>query len=67
MSDVNLAYVAGGRAKIVGPVTGRIYWFPEGGSIPVDEEDATELLKKKKKGQCCGDKKPWETQVFVLE
>ncbi|MHA2063870.1 MAG: hypothetical protein ACXABY_05725 [Candidatus Thorarchaeota archaeon] len=66
MADVMMYYSGGGDAKIIGPVTHATYWFYIGQPTPVAEEDVEELLKKTRKGACCGKKKIHEVKLFNL-
>lgn len=51
---VPLFYTGGGRARVVGEVTGTVYRFPEGRALLVDERDVEALLAMTRTGGCCG-------------
>jgi hypothetical protein len=55
----------GGRWKVKGEVTGNTYLFQQGVPLDVDERDVPGLLAMTKKGACCGNKKAFETNLFV--
>ena len=49
---------------IVGPATGKTYYFNGAGSVAaVDELDAPQLLEKRAAGSCCGNERPTYFQV----
>ena len=49
---------------IVGPATGKTYYFNGAGSVAaVDELDAPQLLEKRAAGSCCGNERSTYFQV----
>ena len=60
-------YTGGGRGKFVGEKTGRVYWFPEGQSILVDELDIPGLLRYTRLTGCCGRPKRLTAPFEIVE
>lgn len=70
MPDVPVYFTGGGRAKIKGSETGRVYKFEVGIPTPVHPDDVEALLAMTRKGKCCshdGSGATWEVNLFAIE